>query len=167
MDQDGGTAAAAPAIAEPALTRLDPNYIWILRAHSLVVLVPLLAGAVFLGETLEALRWLPLLLVLIVGAIVLWRVPLRRFSHRGYNMGADRLRIVKGFLFYSDTVVPFGRVQHIDLTRGPLERFLGLATLILHTAGTHNASITLPGLAQEDAEAMRETIRQHIKREMM
>jgi uncharacterized protein len=62
---------------------------------------------------------------------------------------------------------PFGRVQHIDVHRGPLERFYGLATLVLHTAGNHNASVALPGLAHEDALAMREEIRAHVKRETM
>jgi len=82
-------------------------------------------------------------------------------------MGADRLRVVRGLLFRSDTVVPFGRVQHIDVDQGPLERYYGLATLTLHTAGSHNASVHLPGLLNEDAAAMREVIRAHIKRETL
>ena len=57
-----------------------------------------------------------------------------------------------------------GRVQHIDVTRGPLERYFGLATLVLHTAGTHNASIRISGLGEDDALAMRETIRETIAR---
>ena len=75
--------------------------------------------------------------------------------------------MVRGLLFRSDTVVPFGRVQHIDVLQGPIERGYGLATLVLHTAGTHNASVTLPGLAHADAAAMREEIRAHVKRETM
>ena len=43
----------------------------------------------------------------------------------------------------------------------------GLATLVVHTAGTHNASVALPGLAQADAASMRESIRAHIKRETL
>ena len=82
-------------------------------------------------------------------------------------MDADRLRVVRGLVFNSDTIVPFGRVQHIDVDQGPLERAFGLGTLILHTAGNHNASISLPGLAHADALAMREEIRAHVKRETM
>ena len=77
----------------------------------------------------------------------------------------SRLRVVRGLLFRSDTLVPFGRVQNIDVDQGPLERYYGLATLTLHTAGSHNASVHLPGLLNEDAAAMREVIRAHIKRE--
>ena len=75
--------------------------------------------------------------------------------------------MVRGLLFRSDTVVPFGRVQHIDVDRGPLERYYDLSTLTLHTAGSHNASVHLPGLNHDDALAMRETIRAHIKRESL
>ena len=82
-------------------------------------------------------------------------------------MGTDRLRVVRGIMFRSDTVVPFGRVQHIDVDQGPLERAYDLATLTLHTAGNHNASVSLPGLAAADAATMRETIRAHIKRETL
>ena len=61
--------------------------------------------------------------------------------------------------------MPFGRVQHIDVDQGPLERAFHLATLTVHTAGSHNASVSLPGLAHEDAVAMREEIRAAIRRD--
>lgn len=82
-------------------------------------------------------------------------------------MSTDRLRVVRGILFRSDTIVPFGRVQHIDVNQGPIERFYDIATLTLHTAGTHNASVNLPGLEHSLAMTMREDIRAHIKREML
>jgi uncharacterized protein len=105
--------------------------------------------------------------VLLLAIWIIVRVPLRRYRARGYDMGADRLRVVRGLIFRSDTVVPFGRVQHIDVHQGPIERGYGLATLVLHTAGNHNASVSLPGLGHEDALAMREEIRAHVKRETM
>jgi uncharacterized protein len=64
-------------------------------------------------------------------------------------------------------VVPFGRVQHIDVHQGPIDRFFGIATLTLHTAGSHNASVNLPGLGADLARTMREDIRSHIKRDSL
>ena len=93
------------------------------------------------------------------------RVPLRRYNARGYSLAEERLRVVRGVFFRADTVVPFGRVQHIDVGQGPLERAYGLATLTVHTAGTHNASVSLPGLRHADATAMREDIRAAIRRD--
>ena len=64
------------------------------------------------------------------------------------------------------TVVPFGRVQHIDVAQGPIERSFGLATLILHTAGTRGASVPLPGLLFDEAERMRDRIRVKIRQDL-
>jgi membrane protein YdbS with pleckstrin-like domain len=148
-----------------ALTPLHPNYVKVVRLGTLAVALPFVVVAAvleFAGELPHGAFLAPVLLV------VLWlivRVPLRRYQARGYQLGGDRLRVVRGLLFHSDTVVPFGRVQHIDVHQGPIERAYGLATLVLHTAGTHNAAIALPGLAHGDALAMREDIRAHVKRE--
>ena len=102
---------------------------------------------------------------MLVATYALVRVPLRRYNARGYSLAEERLRVVRGVFFRADTVVPFGRVQHIDVGQGPLERAYGLATLTVHTAGTHNASVSLPGLRHADATAMREDIRAAIRRD--
>jgi len=150
---------------EDALTPLHPNYVKAVRLGTALFALPLVIGALVL-ETAGLLPHgsfvVPALLVALYGVL---RVPLRRYHARGYQMGADRLRVVRGLLFRSDTVVPFGRVQHIDVLQGPIERGYGLATLVLHTAGNHNASVALPGLGHADALAMREAIRAHVKRE--
>jgi membrane protein YdbS with pleckstrin-like domain len=101
--------------------------------------------------------------VLLILAYVVWAVPVRRYRRWGYDAGKDRLRIERGYLFYNDTVVPFGRIQHIDVDQGPIERRYDLATLSVHTAGSHNSTVTLPGLKHADALALRESIREHIK----
>lgn len=144
------------------LTPLHPNHVKVLRLQAGIVALPVVVGAL----VFESADILPtgsfLVPVMLVVAFLVIRMPLRRYHARGYHMAFDRLRVVRGLLFRSDTVVPFGRVQHIDVSRGPLERYYGLATLVLHTAGTHNASIRIPGLGEEDALAMRETIRDRI-----
>jgi membrane protein YdbS with pleckstrin-like domain len=105
--------------------------------------------------------------VLVIALALVIRIPQSRYNARGYQISADRLRVVRGLLWRSDTVVPFGRVQHIDVDQGPLDRFFGIATLTLHTAGNHNASVSLPGLGEELARTMREDIRAHIRRESL
>ena len=149
------------------LTALHPNHVKVLRVATAIATVPFVIGAL----ALEFAGLLPtgvfIAPVLLVAALAVVRAPLRRYAARGYVMGDDRLRVVRGVLFRSDTVVPFGRVQHIDVDQGPLERAYGLATLTLHTAGNHNASVALPGLAEPDARAMRETIRARIRRDTM
>jgi membrane protein YdbS with pleckstrin-like domain len=76
------------------------------------------------------------------------------------------LQAVRGWLIHVDTIVPFVRVQHIDVTRGPLEKMFGTATLVIHTAGTHNNVVVVPGLAPERADALRAMIRATIKSDL-
>ncbi len=147
------------------LTPLHPNHRILMIVQGAIIGLPLLIG----GIVVEITGKLPTGLAIVPAAIVaLWLMgfaPLRRYRHKGYRLAQDRLRVVKGWLFHSDTVVPFGRVQHIDVLRSPLQRPFDLATLVLHTAGTHNSSVQLPGLLYDDAQAMRETIRAFITRE--
>ena len=152
---------------DDALTRLDPAYRTVLRIRAALLAVPFVIAAVVLevSETLFVGAFLAPVAIIALALVLM--VPMRRYNARGFDMGADRLRVVRGVLFHFDTVVPFGRVQHIDVEQGPLERGFGIARLVLHTAGTHNASVTLPGLARGDAMAMRETIRAHVRSETM
>jgi membrane protein YdbS with pleckstrin-like domain len=175
------TAASAPSFAPAippagdddgeALTRLDRRYIPVLRIATMLAALPPLIGALVLEAGLAGESPLPfgiiIGVVMFLALIVIVRLPQRRWQARGYHMSADRLRVVRGIMWYSDTVVPFGRVQHIDVDQGPIERAYGIATLTLHTAGSHNASVQQPGLAHEDAVAMREEIRAHIKRDSL
>lgn len=159
--------ATDTATDDDALTPLDPAYVTVMRVQTALMAVPFViaavasevSGVVFAGAFL-----VPVVFLAVVAALM---VPLRRYQARGYQLGEDRLRVVRGLMFRRDTVVPFGRVQHIDVEQGPLERTFGLARLVLHTAGTHNASVMLPGLAHATATEMREAIRAHVKRETL
>ena len=152
---------------DDGLTPLHPNHVKVTRIVAALFALPFVIASVIL----EAVDILPFGLfvipVFLLAAFVVIRVPLRRYHARGFDMGEDRLRVVRGILFQSDTVVPFGRIQHIDVNQGPLQRAYGIATLTVHTAGTHNASVHLPGLEKELASDMREEIRAHIKRETL
>lgn len=163
--------AGQPLDDEGELTRLHPNYAHALRVQTVLFAIPFLIGALVLEEISRDQGLLPPGAiagpVLLIAILLVIRVPTRRYSARGYQLGADRLRVVRGLLWRSDTVVPFSRVQHIDVDQGPIERFFGIATLTLHTAGNHNASVALPGLEQEQARVMREEIRAHIRRESL
>ena len=151
--------------SDAALTQVDPRYATILRIGTGLTFIPFLVGAWIATALLEWPVWWLVAPVLVVAVLFTALLPWRRWRARGYAMTPDRLRVVKGVMFHSDSTVPFGRVQHIDVDSGPVERAFGLATLTVHTAGSHNASVALPGLAQEDAHAMRETIRRAIGRE--
>ncbi|WP_052208578.1 PH domain-containing protein [Croceibacterium mercuriale] len=152
---------ASPYADEP-LTPLDPGYVRMVRLLTGLALAAPVIGAI----VLEAEQVLPpgavAVPVVLAAGWLLLRLPLRRWRARGYVYGADALRVVRGLWWRRDITVPFGRVQHLDVTQGPLERLFGLGTLVLHTAGNHNSSVALPGLAHPQALAMRDTIRAHV-----
>lgn len=102
-------------------------------------------------------------LVPLIGLLSVVIIPGRRYQRLAFALHPTMLQVVRGWLFHTDTMVPLVRVQHIDVTRGPLDKAFGTASLIVHTAGTHNNIVTLPGLAPERASAIRDEIRQHIR----
>lgn len=164
--RDEGVIAQDGGDEEANLTPLHPNYKKLLRLVAIIVSIPFLI-ATLIAEVAAGLPWPGLIFgpAVLLALIIIFRVPMRRYAARGYAMSEDRLRVVRGIWWKSDSVVPFGRVQHIDVEQGPLERIYGLATITVHTAGTHNASVRLPGLEESLARDMREDIRQHIKRD--
>lgn len=165
MDNDAVTANGSTA--GEALTSLHPNHVKLLRIQAGLAAIPFVIASLVLESTDLVPPGLIFGPVALIALLAILRIPLRRHHARGYAMGDNRLRVVRGILFRSDSVVPFGRVQHIDVNQGPLERFYNLATLTLHTAGTHNASVHLPGLEAAKARAMREEIRAHIRQETL
>lgn len=93
---------------------------------------------------------------IIVGAIF-WRVVGRRYESWGYAERQDDLLVRRGVLFSRLSVVPYGRMQFIDVTAGPLERAFGLATVRLHTAAAATDA-RLPGLEREEAARLRDRL---------
>lgn len=87
----------------------------------------------------------------------------RRYRYTRWRLDAEGFSLRKGRLWESDVRVPINRVQHLDLRRGPLERRYGLATLVVHTAGTRESSVHVGGLALDDAEHLRDTLARQVE----
>lgn len=158
-----------PDALNPAegLDPVDPAYTQVLRVTTALNLIPLaIVASVFdylLIRHLEGPYGLITALAWLIAILTIITFPSRRVSRWGYKIGEGQLRVARGWLFRTDTIVPFVRVQHIDVGQGPVERWFGLSHLIVHTSGTHNSMVTLPGLHADLAAAMRETIRRHIQ----
>ncbi|MBW0145764.1 PH domain-containing protein [Sphingomicrobium clamense] len=170
---DAASEAPLPETIDPIAPRLpagmhpvEPAYRWVLRIQFILLWAPFLVGALVLDNFVLSEQGYPAYLSLAVAVLalaVIVIVPQRIWRRLGYRLSDRSLRVVRGWLFHTDTIVPFVRVQHLDVTRGPLEKLLGTASLIVHTAGTHNSVVTLPGLDPEKAEEMRAAIRAEIR----
>ena len=93
----------------------------------------------------------------LVAGVLAWRVVGRRYRSWGYAEREEDLLIRRGVMFARLSVVPYGRMQFIDVTAGPLERTFGLATLRLHTAAAATDA-RIPGLVREEAARLRDRL---------
>jgi len=151
--------SAMPQIEDLNFQPLAKNY-WILNVTStligwLIVLLPLFVIHLFVDK-LNLPIWIPL--GLSVFAILF--VILAYFSSiaRGYVIRERDVLYKDGIWWQKRTGVSFKRIQHIDITHGPIERKLGLATIKFFTAGGSMADLRIPGLPAEHADQLRETI---------
>ena len=163
-------ASSSPAdfVLPPSFQTLDPRWIIVDRIAGWIVF-GVVAGCTALGLTVFIVAgWPPGLLV---GAIVLatlfalgllaWschRLPAASYRHAGWQLDEKGLEIRRGIMWRHEITIPLARVQHTDVHQGPLLRQYGLAKLIIHTAGTENASIELEGLALETAHRLRDAL---------
>lgn len=77
-----------------------------------------------------------------------------------FEIQDDALYLERGVITRVKTAVPFVRVQHVDTQRGPVERLLGLASVVVYTAGSRGADVTIPGLRPERASALHDRLRE-------
>lgn len=130
----------------------------VLMAFWLVVLTAALVLVLVLSE-------LAVLAGLVAAAAValfvwLWWLIGRRVRSFGYAERADDFLVTSGILFRRLVIVPYGRMQLVDLVAGPIDRAMGLATVQLHTAAA-TTDAKIPGLAPDAAAALRDRLAAH------
>jgi membrane protein YdbS with pleckstrin-like domain len=84
--------------------------------------------------------------------------PALRYRFWRWRVEPDRLLIEKGVIWRSRSLVPRVRIQHVDTRTSPLQRWLGLASLVIFTAGTRGADVEIPGLAEDEAVLLRDEL---------
>lgn len=142
-----------PPTLRPVSTRF-----WAARQVLLALYaVPLVGGGVAGALLLRvSIAWVIPVSVLIVVAAA-WLVEFGRYRSWGYAERGDDLIVNRGLLFRRLSVVPYGRMQFIDVTAGPIDRFFDLATVQLHTAAAATDA-RIPGLRRADANALRDRL---------
>jgi len=144
---------------DPAQVEVETTVWWIV---TLSVAPPLLIGLGLCFGFGWLPSWLRWILVALLGALIAWLVwmSLRwpAIEHRrcAYRVSALGIEIWRGVVWRSAISVPRSRVQHTDVSQGPLQRKRGLATLSIHTAGTEHSRVELPGLRKEIALEIRD-----------
>jgi uncharacterized protein len=145
--------------------RLDPRVkkLWFISdliGYGALLLTLLLGFLVWAIRQPVVLGWLVAGWV-VIAAFCLWYCfwrPPRAYRSWGYRIEDRVLETRSGIVFHRTRLLPLSRLQHVDIERGPFERMYGLASLVLHTAGTHSASILIPGLDAAEAVRLRDRL---------
>jgi uncharacterized protein len=98
---------------------------------------------------------------LLVGGLLVWFThffPAKKLARYRWRLTDAGLEIHRGVWWRSEISIPRARVQHTDVQQGPLLRKYDIAKLIIHTAGTENASIELEGLKFATAQRLRDAL---------
>ncbi len=138
---------------------VDPAAIITWRMETaLIVLVLAVAAAIPLAPLSLSLA-LPASLIIGAGGLVLaWFWPAARYRRLTYRLDDVGLTIQDGVWWRTQTSLPRLRIQHSDVSQGPLQRRYGIATLKLYTAGSRYTKVELEGLRHEDALALRDRL---------
>jgi membrane protein YdbS with pleckstrin-like domain len=143
----------------PELTwrRVSPRYIVVDIVGGIVFGLVVVGGAsvvaYFIGV---AWLWLIVAALAIVFIVAIALTP-RRVRAIGYQLRDDDVLFRRGILYQRFVAVPYGRMQLVDINRGPLARALGLSELKFVTAAAATG-VVIPGLAEADAEELRDQL---------
>jgi hypothetical protein len=101
--------------------------------------------------------WIPIVVLSILSLVLALRAteiekgfPLRLFGIRQFDIIYQ-----SGFFYFTETVIPYNRIQHVEIKQGPLSRFFNLYSLRLYTAGASSGDLIIDGLDKETAQKLK------------
>jgi membrane protein YdbS with pleckstrin-like domain len=145
--------------SEDTWTPVSPKLVTSRRITLGLVYLIVVAGVVLLFFLPDVPRWVAgaAAAVAVVVFVWLWWLVGRRVRSFAYCERGDDLLVTSGIMFRRLVIVPYGRMQLVDVKAGPIDRWLGVTTVQLHTAAaTTDASI--PGLVPEVAASLRDRL---------
>ena len=97
--------------------------------------------------------------IFLLNLIWMFIFPSLNYKFWRFDVRDNEIFLQRGIFTRVYTTAPYSRIQHIDVAQGILERSFGLGTLVLYTAGTRGADVTIPGLPIAYAESLRDSLK--------
>ncbi len=149
---------------------LDSNFFKIMIIKRLIFIFVLLAVVVFGYFRIESSKVSGIAFVLIGSGVIVLSVLILfltkfYFRNKKYRLFDKNITYQEGVLVHNETVVPFSRIQHVEIDEGPLERYFSLATLSVYTAGDSGKDLKISGLKIDLAQEIKDYITNYIKDE--
>jgi len=148
------------AFAPPAdgWVPVSPRLATARRITLLLIYIVVIAGGVILWLSPLELAWsIAYAVVALVALVWTWWLIGRRVASFGYAERDNDLLVVSGLILRRLVIVPYGRMQMVDLRAGPIDRWLGIATVQLHTAAA-TTDAAIPGLRPDEAASLRDRL---------
>ncbi|WP_419995772.1 PH domain-containing protein [Streptomyces boninensis] len=152
-----GAPQVGPPEGEPGWRGVEAGLLAMRRLVLLLVMVPVTVAVGLLPGLLAGWGWAAF--AALPAAVVLWGwwALARNWASWRYAERGDDLLLQRGVMWREETVVPYGRMQLVEVSSGPLERKYGLCSLELHTAAAATDA-TIPGLSPAEAERLRDRL---------
>lgn len=139
---------------------LSPRIITVWRIALLIwtfaILGAVVAAGWLLGQRIAGAAGATSVLAIGLALTAAW--PPARYRSWSFALGDADVVVRRGVWWRVTSIIPHARVQHVDTIQGPLERKLGLSSVVIYTAGTIDASVAIPGLRADEAEQLRDTL---------
>lgn len=94
----------------------------------------------------------------IIIIILILFLSIKNHYKKAYALRQLDIQYRSGYIWQEETIIPFNRIQHCEINRGPLERLFNLASLKVYTAGGSSSDLTIPGLRPEIAQDLKNFI---------
>jgi uncharacterized protein len=145
-------------------TSLDPKITYAWRLGRLFRFSLLTVPMSVIACTVLAQFWNLKSALVLIGIYLLYQLvlaviwPSFEYRYFRYDVRDHDLLVQQGVLFRRWCSIPHHRIQHVDTQQGPIDRILGLSSLQLYTASGMSADGSIPGLAEEEAERLRDEL---------
>jgi membrane protein YdbS with pleckstrin-like domain len=161
-ESDPHAAPGQPAVADAPDAELhwerpSPRLLRVRRIQLAIVTGPVALIGGLAGASVSAAAGLGIAVAVLLAGLVAERFLARRVAAWGFAERHEDLMVRRGVMIRRLSVIPYGRMQFIDVTAGPLERSVGLATLRMHTAAAASDA-RIPGLESDLAARLRDQL---------
>ena len=150
-----------PAVESVQFQRLSPAWRVVSYISTLIFFVFLSMGwglfYVLAGDIPEWISMGSLAAILVLFLLSMVLVS-SRYRMAGYALRAYDIMYKRGVFWHSTTIIPYSRIQHVEISQGPVQSAFGIATLRIYTAGGSRSDLSIEGLERKSAEEIKELI---------
>ncbi|WP_300980430.1 PH domain-containing protein [Nonlabens sp.] len=160
MTNDQVLADRLPNIEEAVFQKHPKRFLNKKLIAKVIIFLPLLVGVGVLYFLVEDITWLwkAALAAWVFLFLIAVFLAYKEYFVRGYVLREQDITYKKGWLFHSQTTVPFNRIQHTEINHGPIDRLFKLCELDIFTAGGSASDLSISGLDPEDAAKLKDYI---------